>query len=133
MSTKIDRVTSKDISANPQGLLSDWSDQDPPARIWVKTWAEIIAEREKQLRFFKDALNYDASRQHAVDYINKHIADENVPVALRAPHSITGPLAVRLCRRGFSICEGIWVVVRPVDRCLAQRTTVSEVRVTVWQ
>ncbi|AMU64653.1 ATP-binding protein [Mycobacteroides abscessus] len=90
VSTKIDRVTSKDISANPQGLLSDWSDQDPPARIWVKTWAEIIAEREKQLRFFKDALNYDASRQHAVDYINKHIADENVPVALRAPHSIDG-------------------------------------------
>ncbi|SKS44555.1 Uncharacterised protein [Mycobacteroides abscessus subsp. abscessus] len=42
------------------------------------------------MRFFKDALNYDASRQHAVDYINKHIADENVPVALRAPHSIDG-------------------------------------------
>lgn len=83
VSSSIDRVTSKDISSNPQGLLSDWTDQDPPARIWVKTWAEIIDEREKQLRFFKDALNYDASRQHAVDYINQHIAEEHVPVALR--------------------------------------------------
>lgn len=95
VSTRIDRVTSKDISANPQGLLSDWSDQDPPARIWVKTWAEIIDEREKQLRFFKDALNYDASRQHAVDYINKYIAEDHVPVALRAPNLIDDTTTTR--------------------------------------
>ncbi|OZC91749.1 ATP-binding protein [Rhodococcus sp. 06-412-2C] len=83
ISTKIDRVTKKDISDNPLGLLSDWTDQDPPARIWVKTWAEIIDERESQLRFFKDALNYDASREHAIDYVNRNFPENAVPEKLR--------------------------------------------------
>jgi hypothetical protein len=60
------------------------------SRIWVKTWAQIIDERETQLRSFKDALNYDASRQHAVvDYINRHIAEDQVPAGLRVPKSVS--------------------------------------------
>ncbi|MDF3285475.1 ATP-binding protein [Gordonia sp. N1V] len=83
VSAKIDRITMKDIQDNPLGLLADWRDQDPPTRIWVKTWAQIIDERTDQLRFFKDALNHDASREHAIDYVNKHFAEEAVPEKLR--------------------------------------------------
>jgi hypothetical protein len=86
VSTKIDRVTQKDLQ-KPPGLLSDWADQDPPARIWVRTWADIIDERENQLRFFKDALNYDASREHAIDYINKNFPEDVVPPKLKAAAS----------------------------------------------
>ncbi|MGW5518835.1 ATP-binding protein [Nocardia africana] len=83
VSTKIDRVTQKDISKTTRGLHTDWSDEDPPARIWVKTWADLIDEREQQLRFFKDALNYDASREHAIDYVNRNFPEQVVPPNLR--------------------------------------------------
>ncbi|WP_435590796.1 hypothetical protein [Nocardia sp. bgisy118] len=52
-------------------------------RIWVKTWADLIDEREEQLRFFKDALNYDASREHAIDYVNTNFPEQVVPPTLR--------------------------------------------------
>ena len=97
VSTKIDRVTSKDLRSEPLGVLSDWTDQDPPARIWVKTWAQIIDEREKQLRFFKDALNYDASRQHAIDYINSSIAEDQTPATMRKKNAVAIPSEIEDC------------------------------------
>lgn len=83
ISTKIHRVTQNDIKDNPKGLLADWTHLDPPARIWVKTWADLIDEREEQLRFFRDALNYDASREHAIDYVNTNFPEQVVPPTLR--------------------------------------------------
>ncbi|MEV0538452.1 hypothetical protein [Nocardia salmonicida] len=55
-----------------------------PAARPPRTWADLIDEREEQqLRFFKDALNYDASREHAIDYVNTNFPEQVVRPTLR--------------------------------------------------
>jgi hypothetical protein len=44
----------------------------------------VIEDCEARLRYFKQALEYDASKEHAADYINRAHNSATIPVPLRA-------------------------------------------------
>src|SRR3546814_4511414 len=49
----------------PRGLLFEPA---PGARIWVRSWAEVLAECKHRLRFIRDQLEYDPDADQAVAY-----------------------------------------------------------------
>lgn len=83
VSSELDSTVARDASQpdRPPGQLTGW---DSNIRIWAKTWSQLIEECEARLRYFKEALEYDASQEHAADYINQAHEAETVPVPLRA-------------------------------------------------
>lgn len=44
----------------------------------------VIEDCKARLRNFKEALEYDASKEHAADYINRAHSSATIPVPLRA-------------------------------------------------
>ncbi|HET8657667.1 MAG TPA: ATP-binding protein [Micromonosporaceae bacterium] len=83
ISSKLDSTVNRDANQPnlPPGQVAGWDN----IRIWAKTWSQIIDDCETRLRYFKDALEYDASKEHAADYINRAYDGETVPAPLRAP------------------------------------------------
>ena len=69
------------------GQIASWDN----VRLWAKTWSQLIDDCETRLRHFKDALEYDASKEHAADYINRAHDAENIPAPLRAPEDPAAP------------------------------------------
>lgn len=70
ISSELERTVARDAneSGRALGQIAEWNDN---IRIWAKTWSQVIDECETRLRHFKDALGYDASKEHAADYINR--------------------------------------------------------------
>ncbi|MFI9581186.1 ATP-binding protein [Streptomyces sp. NPDC052236] len=72
-------LVGNDMSASLRSMASQ-SDRAPGCaldqgtwRLWVRTWGEIIQDCEERLRFYREELEYQSGRQHAVDYlIRKH-------------------------------------------------------------
>lgn len=82
ISSELDSTVTRDANQPnlPPGQVAGWND----IRIWAKTWSQIIDDCEIRLRHFKDALEYDASKEHAADYINRAHDTETIPLPLRA-------------------------------------------------
>jgi hypothetical protein len=84
ISTELDSTVARDASeaGRPLGQIAGW---DSNIRIWAKTWSQVIDDSEARLRYFKEALEYDASKEHAADYINRAHNPATIPTPLRAP------------------------------------------------
>jgi hypothetical protein len=85
ISSDLDNTVTRDASepGRAPGQIAGWDN----VRLWAKTWSQLIDDCETRLRHFKDALEYDASREHASDYINRAHATENIPAPLRGPET----------------------------------------------
>lgn len=59
-------------SEQPRGLLFEPA---PGARIWVRTWAEIVSECKHRLKFIRDQLEYDPDADQAVVYLRDTYPD----------------------------------------------------------
>lgn len=53
----------------PDGLLH--ISQDLPLKIWVKTWSQIIEECKGRLKFFESGLDYRATHDSGLEYLQK--------------------------------------------------------------
>ena len=72
-------VVSNEISENvrkeakqknrPEGLL--YEDDEGRIKIWTRTWGQIINDSKARLHFFQKTLNYKASNESAVEYLQK--------------------------------------------------------------
>lgn len=82
ISTKLDNVVLQDARQPnlPPGQIADW---DGNVRIWAKTWSEIIEDCEARLQFYQQTLEYNASREHAADYVIRSHDPDTVPEILR--------------------------------------------------
>lgn len=82
ISSDLDSTVSRDATQLnlPNGQIAAWGN----IRIWAKTWSQVIDECETRLRHFRDALEYDASREHAADYINRAHDAKIIPAPLRS-------------------------------------------------
>lgn len=83
ISSELEKTVARDAneSGRALGQIAEWNDN---IRIWAKTWSQVIDECETRLRHFKDALEYDASKEHAADYINRAHEPTTIPATLRA-------------------------------------------------
>jgi hypothetical protein len=54
-------------SGRPQGLVFE----GPGIRVWVKTWAQILQDCDHRLKFVKDNLEIESTRDEAVDYLRR--------------------------------------------------------------
>jgi len=81
ISSKLDSTVTRDANQSnlPPGQITGWDN----IQIWARTWSQVIDECETRLRHFKDALEYDASKEHAADYINRAHDRETIPEPLR--------------------------------------------------
>ena len=81
ISTKMDDVVAQDAQAinRPPGLIADWGQ----VRIWAKTWSQLIADCEGRLRHFKQALEHDASGEHAAEYLARAHDEKHVPASFK--------------------------------------------------
>ena len=53
----------------PRGMV--FNSGDGMIEIWVKTWAEVIAECKARLRFVQEHLQANVDRDHALSYLKK--------------------------------------------------------------
>jgi hypothetical protein len=83
ISTELESTVTRDANqpGKPPGQIAGW---DSNIRIWAKTWSQLIGDCEARLRYFREALEYDASKEHATDYINRAHTATTIPVPLRA-------------------------------------------------
>lgn len=83
ISTKMDDVVAKDAQANNRmpGLIADWENI---VRIFAKTWSQLIGDRERRLRHYKQVLDHDASSEHAAEYLNRAHDPDHVPAPFKA-------------------------------------------------
>jgi len=81
ISSELDSTVTRDANQpnSPPGQIAAWNNM----RIWAKTWSQIVDDCETRLRLFKDALEYDASKEHAADYINRAHDAQTIPAPLR--------------------------------------------------
>lgn len=81
ISAKLEKTVELDASdsSRPPGQIASWKN----VRIWAKTWSQLLDENEARLRFFRDALEHDASKEHAVDYIIRNHEPRTIPTPLR--------------------------------------------------
>ena len=63
----------------PRGLA--WEASDGQTQIWVKTWGQVIEDCRSRLRFFQQALEYEASDESALGYLRR-LHGEYLPPAL---------------------------------------------------
>lgn len=84
ISTEMDSSVKRDANQpnQPPGLVTTWNN----IRIWAKTWSQLVEENEFKLRYFKESLEYDASKEHAIDYINRSHDPAAIPKHL---HSVS--------------------------------------------
>jgi hypothetical protein len=52
----------------PKGCVYDYS---PECSVWVMEWNEIINDCKARLNFYKERLDYDATRESAIEYLRK--------------------------------------------------------------
>jgi hypothetical protein len=85
ISPDLDSTVTRDASEPGRAprQIAGWDN----VRLWAKTWSQLIDYCESRLRHFKDALEYDASGEHAVDYINRTHDTKNIPAPLRRPRA----------------------------------------------
>lgn len=83
ISTELESTVAQDANQlnRPPGQIAAWGN----VRLWAKTWSQIIEDAEAKLRHFKEALEYDARREHAADYLNRSHDPETIPEPLREP------------------------------------------------
>lgn len=81
ISSDLDSTVTRDASepGRAPGQIASWGN----VRLWAKTWSQLIDDCETRLRHFKDALEYDASKEHAADYINRAHDARTIPAPLR--------------------------------------------------
>lgn len=81
ISTGLEKTVELDASDpnRPLGQIASWSN----VRIWAKTWSQLLEENEVRLRYFKEALQHDATTEHAVDYIIRSHDPRNIPPSIR--------------------------------------------------
>jgi hypothetical protein len=93
ISTELDSTVTRDANqpGQPPGQIAGWGSN---IRIWAKTWSQLIDDCEARLGYFKQALEYDASKEHAADYINRAHSLINIPAPLRAPDDEPADAAV---------------------------------------
>lgn len=63
----------------PEGLVYD--DEELRITVWAKTWGQIIQDCKGRLNFFKEKLDYEASRASALTYLKK-AHEKYVPTSL---------------------------------------------------
>lgn len=82
ISTELESTVTRDANqpGRPPGQIAGW---DSNIRIWAKTWSQLIGDCEARLRYFREALEYDASKEHATDYINRAHSATTIPEPLR--------------------------------------------------
>ena len=51
----------------PSGLL--YEPRNLPIKVWAKSWTQIIGECESRLKFFRERLEYNASRADGINYL----------------------------------------------------------------
>ena len=69
-------ATQKD---RPAGMVADYPDLN--ARVWVKTWGQVIQEAEGRLTFYRRKLDYQANEAQALGYlrsVNPDLLSEEV-------------------------------------------------------
>lgn len=78
VSTEMDDVVKRDANQpdKPAGQLADWGN----AKIWARTWAEIVGECERRLHYYRERLDHDPDPEHAVDYLNRTHGDRVPPI-----------------------------------------------------
>lgn len=74
-------------TGKPPGLISE----SEGVRVWVKTWAQVLAENEHRLKFVQESLEYAPTRDHALDYL-RETHSKYLPSALRATSEESGGL-----------------------------------------
>jgi hypothetical protein len=86
ISTELESTVTRDANqpGRPPGQIAGW---DSNIRIWAKTWSQLIGDCEARLRYYREALEYDASKEHAADYINRAHSTATIPAPLRAADS----------------------------------------------
>ena len=62
----------------PVGLAYAWDNTE----IWVQTWAQIINGARGRLSFFRERLEYDATRSSAIEFLQK-VHNQYLPDSLR--------------------------------------------------
>ena len=74
ISAKIDRPLHSHAHqpGRPPGCVAELG---PNTRLWVRSWGELIDECQHRLRFYKNALEYESSEVHALDYLIQTHAD----------------------------------------------------------
>jgi len=79
VSSDMDDFARREVSQRdrPRGML--YQAEEQRVTIWVKTWAQVIAECRARLNFFAQRLNYqpdrDASRQHLQTTYARYLGD----------------------------------------------------------
>jgi len=69
-------ATQKD---RPVGMVADYPDLN--ARVWVKTWGQVLQEAEGRLTFYRRKLGYQANEAQALEYlrsVNPDLLSEEV-------------------------------------------------------
>jgi hypothetical protein len=63
----------------PEGLLHD--DAESRIQVWVKTWGQLVDDCRARLRFFKEALDYDATDDSALALL-RTLHQKHLPTTL---------------------------------------------------
>ena len=78
----------------PRGQISQTDEEGNSVEIWVKTWAEIIAECKSRLNFVQQHLQANVDKENSLNYLKKTYAKyltgvvedfENAPFDLIRP------------------------------------------------
>jgi len=56
----------------PEGVL--WQGENPPMRIWVKRWSQVLNDCRTRLSVFQKELDYIADREDSLEYLKKTYA-----------------------------------------------------------
>jgi hypothetical protein len=64
-----------------EGLVYD--DEELRITVWAKSWGQIIQDCKGRLNFFKEKLDYEASRASALTYLKK-THEKYVPTCLKS-------------------------------------------------
>ncbi len=49
--------------------------EDPSITIWVKTWAQVIAENKARLKFFQEKFEWQVDQGAALKHLQEHYQD----------------------------------------------------------
>jgi hypothetical protein len=60
-------------TGRPRNLI--WDKDDPPMRVWLKTWSQLIDENRARLRFMQKELDYDPVQEDALERLKLRHAD----------------------------------------------------------
>ena len=86
--TSMDEVVRRRITQEnkPKGLMLD----NPDARVWVRTWAEILDGCRHRLGFIREHLKYDPTMEQAVGYLRREYPEYLPEHLSRVEDVVTG-------------------------------------------